>query len=128
MRLSYIAFPLMLAACASPQERCIADTNRELNVINRLINETRGNVARGFAIEEQEELVVVNGTCEGETSEGVTFEFDCEKTETVSRRVPVAIDLNAERAKLDSLEERQQLLRSQQAAKIAQCQAQFPES
>ena len=127
MRLSHAILPLLLAACATPQQSCVSSASRELNVINRLVQETRGNVLRGFAIEEREETVVNQTTCEGETSEGVTFEFECEETEIETSRVPVAIDLAAEQAKLSSLEQRQQSLRASVDAAIAQCRAQFPE-
>jgi hypothetical protein len=125
----HFVLPLLLglAACATPQERCIGGANRDLRVINGLITETRGNIARGFAIAEVQDIVSVTKTCTGETSEGVEFTFDCQKPETVTRREPVAIDLNAEKAKLASLEERQLQLQSNQAAVIAQCRAQFPE-
>lgn len=127
MRLSHAMLPLLLAACATPQQSCVSDASRELSVINRLVQETRGNVLRGFAIEEREETVIHQTTCEGETSEGVTFEFDCEETEIETRRIPVAIDLAAEQAKLASLEQRQLNLRTSVDAAIAQCRAQFPE-
>ena len=128
MRLNYVVFPLLLAACATPQEQCISDANRELSVINRLVTETRGNVNRGFAVEARQETFVRRATCDGETEDGIEFEVECERTATRTRRVPVAIDLNAERAKLASLEERQALLRENVANRVAQCRAQFPAS
>ncbi len=127
MRSTFIAFPLLLAACATPQQQCISDANRELSVVNQLVNQTRANVARGFAISEREEIVVRTGTCVGETDEGVEFEVECEKTDTRTVREPVAIDLNAEKAKLASLEQRQLQLRETVNATVAQCRAQFPE-
>lgn len=119
---------LGLAACSTPQERCISGANRDLRVINGLIGETRGNLARGFAIREVQDLVTVNTTCDGVSEDGVEFTVQCEEVETITRREPVAIDLNAERAKLASLEERQLQLQANQASIVAQCRAQFPES
>lgn len=127
MRLPLIAFPLLLAACASPLEQCISSAQRELRTIDRLVNETRGNIARGFAIAEREEVVVRDGTCTGESEDGVEFEFECEKTDVKTVREPVAIDLNAEQAKLASLEERQRQLQETASAQIAQCRAIHPE-
>ena len=86
MRPAHVILPLLLAACATPQESCINGASRELSVINRLVQETRANVARGFAIVEREETIVEQTSCEGETSEGVVFEFDCEETEVVTIR------------------------------------------
>jgi len=124
----FFVLPLLaLAACSTPQERCISSANRDLRVINGLIAETRGNIDRGFAIAEREEIITTRGTCKGKTEDGTEFTFRCPQTETVTSREPVAIDLNAEKAKLASLEERQLQLQSNQAAVIAQCRAQFPE-
>jgi hypothetical protein len=127
MRLTHVILPLLLAACATPQQSCISSATRELSVINRLVQQTRANVTRGFAISERQETIVRQTTCEGETSEGVTFEFDCEETDTRTVREPQAIDLNAEKDKLASLEQRQRQLRINADAEIAQCRAQFPE-
>jgi len=125
----YFILPALigLAACSTPQERCISGANRDLRVINGLITETRGNLARGFAIREVQDVVTFDTTCEGVNEDGVEFTVDCEEVETVTRREPVAIDLNAERAKLISLEERQLQLQANQASIVAQCRAQFPE-
>ena len=128
MRLNYIVLPLLLTACASPQERCISDANRELTIINDLVNETKGNVARGFAVGIEEEVIVRRGLCDGETEDGIAIKVACDRTITLERRVPVAIDLNAERAKLASLIERQNELQSKLNARVDQCRAQFPES
>lgn len=127
MRTFILPVFLGLAACATPQERCISGANRDLRVINGLISETRGNLARGFAIREVQDVITVETTCDGVNEDGVEFTVECDEVETVTRREPVAIDLNAERAKLASLEERQLQLQANQASIIAQCRAQFPE-
>ena len=128
MRLNYIVLPLLLAACASPQERCISDANRELSIITGLVNETRANIARGFAVGTEEDVIVRRGLCDGQTEDGVAIKVACDRTITRERRVPVAIDLNAERAKLASLVERQTELRTNLNNRVDQCRAQFPES
>lgn len=72
-------------------------------------------------------MVVVRRSCTGTNEDGTTFTFGCDDTQRVSREVPVAIDLNAERAKLESLEQRQLQNQANITAGIAQCRAQFPE-
>ncbi len=118
---------LALAACATPQEQCISNATRELRVLNSLVAETEANVRRGYAIETVQIVEVVRRTCEGENEDGSTFQFPCEETETRERRQPVAIDLNAEQAKLTSLLERQRLLQSQAESSVAACRAAYPE-
>jgi len=129
MRHIAIALPAILAltACATPRESCIAAANRDGRVVNALIAETRGNIARGFAVAERQEIRVKTTTCEAEGDDGVVLTFECEETDTVTVREPVAIDLNAERAKLASLEERQRQNAINAQAAIQQCIAANPE-
>ena len=124
MRPALILLPLVaLAACATPREQCINAANRETRVLSALVAETERNLARGYALETQQEIRVVRSTCQGRTEEGATFTFPCEETETIERHVPVAIDLNAEAAKLTSLQERLTRQRAASDAAIAQCVA-----
>lgn len=127
MRRALILLPLLLAACATPREQCINDVTRELRVLNGLVTETQQNISRGYALEEVQEVRVIRTTCTGNNDDGSTFTFPCEETQTFNRDVPVAIDLNAERAKLNSLLERQTQLERATDAAIQQCVATYPE-
>jgi len=128
MRAALIVLPLVvLTACATPREACIDQVTRDTKVLSSLINETRGNLARGYALEERQEVRTVRGTCRGRNEDDSIFTFRCDETDTITTKVPVAIDLNAERAKLTSLEERfaQKQTASNQA--VLQCIASNPE-
>ncbi|MBE0412204.1 hypothetical protein [Yoonia sp.] len=128
MRPALLMIPLLaLAACATPREACINDALRELRVLDRLIIETRANIARGYALEERQDLRTIRRTCTGTTAEGATFKYRCDKVDTFTRTVPAAIDLNAEQAKLQSLLQRQAQNRAQADQTIAQCIAVHPE-
>jgi len=127
MRAALFIVPLLLTACATPREACLDDVNREVRVLDRLIAQTRGNLERGFAIEKKQEIRTRDTLCRGENEDGTTFRFRCEETDTITRNVPVAIDLNAERAKLTSLEQRQRQNIANAESGIAQCLARFPE-
>ena len=116
-----------LAACATPQQRCISQSSQQVRVLTGLVNETRANLARGYGIEELQEVRTVQRNCEGTNSDGSSFFFPCTQSETVTRQVPVALDLNAEREKLASLEERLAVERAEAQREIAQCQATYPE-
>lgn len=126
MRATLLIFPLLLSACATPREACIAQVTQETRVLDALIVQTRGNLERGFAIEQQEDIRTRRTFCTGQNEDGSTFRFRCDETDTVTVNVPVAIDLNAERAKLESLLQRQQQNRANAQAGIAQCPARFP--
>lgn len=127
MRAALFIVPLLLTACATPREACLNDVNREVRVLDALIGVTRANLSRGFAIEERQEIQTRRTFCTGTNEDGSRFRFRCEETETRTRSVPVAIDLNAEQAKLTSLEQRQMQNISNTQSGIAQCIARFPE-
>lgn len=127
MRLITLALLPLLAACVTPREACIANAGSDLRVINSLIGTTRGNLARGFAIETQQKIREVNMTCATELPDGTIIRTECEKVAVRDVQVPVAIDLNAEHAKLSSLEERQRQLQINAEAVRQQCIAANPE-
>lgn len=127
MRAALLIVPILLTACATPREACLDEVNREVRILDKLISETQANLTRGFAVEERQEVRTRRTFCTGKNEDGSTFRFRCEETDTVTRTTPVAIDLNAERAKLTSLEQRQMQNISNAQAGIAQCLTRFPE-
>lgn len=126
MRAALLIVPLLLTACATPREACLIDVNKEVRIINNLIAETQANLERGFALEQRQRIRTRRSTCRGSNSDGSRFRYRCEKVDTITRTFPVAIDLNAEREKLASLEERQLQNLSNAQAGVAQCLARFP--
>ncbi len=126
MRLITLALLPLVAACATPREACIANVGKDLRVINKLVTETRGNINRGFAIETQQKIREVQTTCVSELPDGTEISTACEEVDIRDVKVPVAIDLNAERAKLASLEERQRQLQINAEAARQQCIAANP--
>lgn len=128
MRAALFILPVLaLTACATPREQCIGDVTRDTRVLSSLINETRGNLARGYALEQRQEVRTVRTNCRGRDDEGNIFTFRCEDTNTIRTTVPVAIDLNAEQAKLVSLEQRFAQSQSASNQAVAQCIAVHPE-
>jgi len=128
MRAALIILPMVvLTACATPREECIDQVTRDTKVLSSLINETRGNLSRGYALEERQEVRTVRGTCRGRNEDDSIFTFRCDETETFTTKVPVAIDLNAERAKLTSLEERFAQTQTASNQAVLQCIASNPE-
>ena len=125
-RLLLIAPFALLAAC-SEQDICISRATSQLRTINSLVAETQGNLARGYALEERQELRERDYVCRIDNGDGTVSEKICTDVQTFTRRVPVAIDLNAEQAKLDSLIERQALEQRRADAAVQQCRIQFPE-
>ena len=128
-RLLMISVALGLAACATPQQQCIAQVSGNLRVVDRLIAETEANLARGYAIAQVVEthLEFVDCTREPTPQRPNPKPRQCveDVPQTVSR--PVAIDLNAEAAKLASLRAKRSQLAAATAQGIATCQRQYPE-
>lgn len=128
MRRFVLLLPLALAACATEQESCINSVNREMRVLNNLIDETRMNVTRGYALEEKSEVVVIEKMCRTPQKDGTVVVTPCNETITNTIEVPKAIDLNAEQAKLDSLIQRRNAMEPNVSTAIQQCIAQYPET
>jgi len=123
MRKIFLALPLLLAACASPFEICVANANQDLRVIDSLLAEARGNIQRGYGFRteetygtEQQPCGVVNGKT-----------IYCETPVVTSEQVPVAIDMAAERAKLASLLETRARKQAEASATVEACRRQHPE-
>jgi len=124
MRRIFLLALLPLVACASPQEQCIANATKDLRVLNKLIAVSQANVDRGYAIEVQEYIELSKEVC-GEVDGEKVY---CEVPETKKRKVPVAIDLNIEQAKLNSLLTKRSQLSVQAEKQIAACKTAYPET
>jgi hypothetical protein len=124
-RTALISLCLILAACGTPQEQCIARETRDLRVVTRLIAETQGNLARGYAFEEYTTYEIDYIPC-GVLPTPRQTRFCRDRVPEIERR-PVAIDLAAEQRKLDSLLDRRRDLEARNPAIIAACQAAYPE-
>lgn len=128
-RILFLAPLALLAACGTPQERCIQRETRDLRILDRLITETRTNIGRGYAVEEYTVSVTDWELCPaGIDAAGNPLPARmCLEERDVTRTRPVAIDLGAETAKLESmLAKRDQLAREAEGS-IALCRTQHPE-
>jgi hypothetical protein len=128
-RLSFLALAA-LAACGTPQEQCISRNTRDLRTVDRLIAETEGNLARGYAFETvtiyEDEWVYCPQApvAEGQPTPPPRL---CLDERPVTEQRPKAIDLNAEARKLDSLKAKRRELARQAKQVIAACKQQYPE-
>ncbi|RYI19464.1 MAG: hypothetical protein EON48_09165 [Acetobacteraceae bacterium] len=127
-RLSLLALAV-LAACGTPQEQCISRNTRDLRTVDRLIKETEGNLARGYAFETITVYEDYWTTCAAPaTAEGEPAKLrPCLDERAVTEQRPKAIDLNAEARKLDSLNAKRKDLSRQAEKVIAACKTQYPE-
>ena len=119
----------LLAACGTPQQQCISANTRDLQVVDRLIRETEGNLARGYGYETitKYEPRWIDCTPRPTEKNPKPAPEMCFDQVPVTVRQEVALDLNAEAAKLKSLKAKRASLAKAAEAVIAQCQAKYPE-
>jgi hypothetical protein len=120
---------LFLAACGTPQEQCISANTRDLQVLDRLIRETEGNLTRGYGFETVTQYEPRWVNCTPRPTEAVPEpELEmCFDQVPVSVRKEVALDLGAEATKLDSLKAKRRGLAKAAESVIAQCKVEYPE-
>lgn len=126
-----IVLPILalLSACGTPQDQCINAATRDMRIVDRLILETEGNLARGYGYRNVTIHVPDWTDC---TPDATVSNPDprpklCFEPVPRTAREPVAIDLAAERSKLTGLRrKRTDHIRAAEAA-IAQCKAAYPE-
>ncbi|TKA96016.1 hypothetical protein FAZ78_13740 [Cereibacter changlensis] len=125
---------LALAACGTPQERCVYRETRDLRTVDSLIATSQLNLSRGYAMEDKVIYEPVWETCgdrfrrNKKTGEVVAVAPRlCLETRprTISR--PKAIDLAAEARLLASLQAKRTELAREAQASVSQCKAQYPE-
>lgn len=122
-----LLLPLAIAACATPREQCIGDSLRQVRTLSALAQETRANIARGYGIEEYQEVREVRVSCNKIDDGGVVYSTFCDEVEVTDRTRPVALNLAEEQQKLQSLENRIRQEQQQVDARIAACNSAFPE-
>lgn len=130
-RVVVISFMALLAACGTPQERCIASATRDMRVVDKLITETQGNLDRGYALEEvkmsSERWVVCRparpgtATTPPQPAEMCLQDFDY----TVTR--PRAINLADEREKLMELQKKRAAQEKASRLAVERCKLAHPE-
>jgi hypothetical protein len=114
-----LALPLFLAACATPQQRCELQATRDLRIINGLIAESQATLQRGFALREEQRTRVGTTICYGGHGNfGYGF---CWGNDTYTRTRPVAVNLDEERAKLQTLLNKREELEVRARAQLDAC-------
>lgn len=121
---------LLLAACGTPQEQCIAYNTRDLRVVDRLIAETEANLGRGYGLREVTLYRTVWEPC-GPRHPRADGKHRpprmCLDHEPYTVERPVTIDLAAEARKLAQLKEKRKALLKAAGSVIEQCRALYPE-
>ncbi|MCZ0961629.1 hypothetical protein [Paracoccus benzoatiresistens] len=126
-----LTLPLVVAACGTPQERCISQNTSEYRTVSRLLAEVEGNLARGYAWEERQVVRDYLTQCRS-----YRYDWDgraiygyepCWRDYVDIERYRVPIDPAAEQRKRDNLAARQAVLAERAASAVQACRAAFPE-
>ncbi|MCB2130146.1 MAG: hypothetical protein KDE03_13970 [Rhodobacteraceae bacterium] len=116
-----------LSGCGTPQERCIASATREIATLDRLIAESRADIARGYSYEEHIVTRWQWVRCDGLfDAPGTTVPGRCWEPYNLAQRKPVAIDPEAESRKLDALLQRRAALAPAAENRISECRVAHP--
>ena len=129
MKLSWLPLLMPLIACGTPQQQCIRTATRDMQVVERLIVEVEGNLARGYAYENVTVYMPewLDCTPRATTANPNPDPKLCFEDVAQTVRKAVAIDLNAEAAKLKSLRQKRDQQSRASAGAVAACKAKFPE-
>ncbi|QUS34843.1 hypothetical protein [Falsirhodobacter algicola] len=133
---TFAALPLLalLAACATPHDRCVSTVTRDLRTVDALIAGSERTLARGYGVEEYQVSRPVWRQCgrypdrirDGRRIAGAPRM--CWRDEVETRTRPVAVNLTDEAETLASLRAKRAQLAAEAKAGIAQCDASFPET
>ena len=114
---------LLLSACATPREQCVASATKDIRVLDRLIAESKGNIERGYGYDTQRYTSWDFVIC-GRRKDG-SFHY-CWEPYDRTRRVPVAVDLTTEQRQLDAMLRKRVELAKEAAPRIAACNETYP--
>ena len=129
LEIRWLFIVLLVAACGTPQEQCIGGATRDMRVVDRLITDVEGNLARGYAFETVTVYTPEWQDCTPRATEATPIPEPrlCFEDVPQTVRKAVAIDLNAESAKLKSLRTKRDQQAKASAGAVAECRAKFPE-
>ncbi len=129
--LAVIVLPLVLAACGTPQDRCISRHTGEYRTVSRLLAEVEGNLSRGYAWEERQvvrdRLTQCRDVYRDKDGNAQVSYTPCWRDYVDTERYRVPIDPAAEQRKRDGLAARKAALSDRAAAYVRACKAAFPE-
>lgn len=126
-----LALPLFVAACGTPQERCISNHTREYRTVSNLLEKVEGNLSRGYAWEERQvvrdRLTHCRDHYRDRKGNVHVSTRPCWRDYVTTERYRVPIDPAAEQRKRDGLVAQKAKLEGTAKAYVNACKKAFPE-
>jgi hypothetical protein len=123
---------LAVAACGTPQERCISRNTQEYRTVSTLLSEVEGNLARGYAWQERTVTHTEWDDCSyvvrDSDGNAHVMHRSCMREVPDTERYRVPIDPAAEKRKRDNLVARKKALTPPAVAAVDACKAAYPEN
>ena len=116
---------LTLAGC-SEQQMCINKATREVRTLDRLINESEMNLARGYRMEDETVMFHRFVVCGPVGQNGRPYMCFEPEEQTVQR--PVPIDPTVEKRTLANMKAKRAALVKPVSASVAECKRVYPET
>ena len=118
---------LLLGACSTPRDRCIAAATDSYESVAFVILDLRQTIARGYALHRERVPYTIHETCyRTDSYTGDLVPYSCPSTAYRTTTTPVAVDIDEERRKLADYEQLLPKVRAEAAAGVAQCERPFP--
>lgn len=117
-----LAAIVTLAGCIDEYEQCVRNNSKDLNVIYQLIEQSEATLNRGYGFETRIATQLDEVVCV--TDEGA--QATCLVEVGTSYQAPVAVDLDAERRKLEQLHEQRRILQARVEDAKEVCRARYP--
>ncbi|WP_068301797.1 hypothetical protein [Pararhodobacter sp. CCB-MM2] len=122
LTISMLCGAVALAAC-SPLQQCLVAADQDLRDVRRALDEHRGNLSRGYAIERIPGRELVPSVCPGENGQPVP----CMRWDSTTEEIRHRINPEFERERIALLETQLARAEATSATARAQCQAAYPE-
>jgi hypothetical protein len=113
---------LSLAACATPRQQCEYEATKQHQALLRVIAQTEGNIARGYAIHRQSVPYTYTKTCYSGA-----ISYACPATGYRTQETPVSINISEERRLLRAAVSKAKASEKNAMVALKQCANQFPE-
>lgn len=127
MRHAFLSFLLLLIACGTPRENCVAAVSRNIRALDALIATSKANHGRGYAIRQETYWYTLSQRCgHMKNSKGGGKPVFCDVERHGSRDVNVSINPDREARRLRSMVAKRQKMFNEALPFYVECTRLYP--